>query len=292
MFNLLKRKVVNYNGSKYELELSPLTNTIRFSVDYKGSIAAFVLGDFNNWEKKDTFKLKWNLDTNDGNVKMIKDITFPEGLKNGEYKYGYLIIDSEGNEIHINNWDQNIEEFSFHWERFEEVLEIKASSNFVSSYYPVELALVKKSLYGNITIEASIFYLESKFEGVYIEDNFLKVSENIKEGTEIVIIAIDEETKKWAKKIIMVTNDKEKGTFLQFIKGDQTYFGDNFSWNIWSFGDYTHGDEISLNVKTDLGRGAFLNNDKFILRKRIWGDGWVNDWNEQSYTFDLNKTNA
>ena len=146
MFNSLKRKVVDYNGSRYELELSPLTNTIRFSIDYKGAVDAFVLGDFNDWKKKDDFKLKWNLDTSDGNVKMIRDITFSEGLRNGEYKYGYLIIDSEGNEVYINNWNQNIEEFSFNWEGFNEVIEIKSSSNFVSEYYPTELVLVKKSL--------------------------------------------------------------------------------------------------------------------------------------------------
>ena len=289
MFNSLKRKVVDYNGSRYELELSPLTNTIRFSIDYKGAVDAFVLGDFNDWKKKDDFKLKWNLDTSDGNVKMIRDITFQEGLRNGEYKYGYLIIDSEGNEVYINNWNQNIEEFSFNWEGFNEVIEIKSSANFVSEYYPTELVLVKKSLYGNIPIEDSIFYLESKIEGVHIEENILKVSEEVKEGTEIIIVAIDEETKRWAKKTIIVRKYKEKGSFFQFIKGNGLYFGDNFSWNIWSFDDNKHGEEVSLNFKTDLGRGEFLRKDKFILRKRIWGNGWVNDWSEQTNTFNLNK---
>lgn len=289
MFNSVKKKVINYNGSKYEIELSPLTNTIRFSLSYKGAVDAYVLGDFNNWEKKDTFKLTWNLDINDGKVKMIKDVNFPQGLKNGEHKYGYLIIDSEGNEININNGDQNIEELSFEWNEFEEVLEIKTSSNFVSSYYNVELALVKKSMYGNITIEDAKFSLENKIDGAVIEDNFLKVSDDVLEGTVITIVAMDEETKGLAKKVITVSKDCNKGVFLQFIKGDQLYFGDNFSWNIWSFGDYDNGEEIPLDIKTDLGRGEFLNKDKFILRKRIWGYGWINDWNEQSYTFDLNK---
>lgn len=46
------------------------------------------------------------MDTNDGRVKMIKDITFPCGLKKGEYKYGYIIITLDGKEIYVDNLNE------------------------------------------------------------------------------------------------------------------------------------------------------------------------------------------
>lgn len=39
-----------------------------------------------------------------------------------------------------------------------------------------------------------------------------------------------------AYKEIEVREEGEKGTFVQFLKNDGLYYGENFSWNIWGFG--------------------------------------------------------
>lgn len=289
MFNSVKKKLIYYNDNEYCIEVSPLTNTLRVSLSCKGAVEVYLVGDFNEWEKRDYFKLTWGLDTNDGRVKMMKDIVFPHGLKKGEYKYGYIIITLEGNEIHINNWNENQKEFSFYWQPFEESLEIKSSRDFVAVNYPTELLAVRNSFYGNITIEKAELSLENPIHGVKIEDGYLKVDETVQIDSKITIKAYDSSNKMTAYKDIYVKDLKDSGVFLQFIRDDGIYYGENFAWNIWSFGDSTGGCECQLNIKTDLGFGTFVKNDKFIGRKRVWGYGWVNDWDEQTYTFDLNK---
>lgn len=289
MFDSVKRKLIYYNDNEYYIEISPLTNTIRVTLYCKGAVEAYLVGDFNNWEKSENFKLNWGLDTNDGRVKMIKDITFPCGLKKGEYKYGYIIVTLDGKEIYVDNWNEKKNDFSFFWEPFEESLEIKTSRDFISTGYPVELLTVKNSFYGNITIEEAVLSIENPLKGVYLEKGFLKINEEIVDGTKILVKAYDSLNDMTAYKEIEVREEEEKGVFVQFLKNDGLYYGENFSWNIWGFGDNSLGREFNLNIKTDLGVGAFVDEEKFIVRRRTWGYDWVNDWDEQTYTFYLNK---
>ena len=289
MFDSVKRKLVCYDDNEYYIEISPLTNTIRATLCCKGAIEAYLVGDFNNWEKNGNFKLNWGLDTNDGRVKMIKDITFPCGLKKGEYKYGYIIITLDGKEIYVDNLNEEKNDFYFLWEPFEESLEIKSSKDFVSTRYPVELIAVKNSFYGNITIEEAVLSLENSLKGVILENGFLKINEEVAPGTKIIVKAYDSLNDMTAYKEIEVREEGEKGTFVQFLKNDGLYYGENFSWNIWGFGENSSGKEFNLNIKTDLGLGTFVDEEKFIVRKRTWGCNWVNDWNEQTYTFYLGK---
>lgn len=289
MFDSVKRKLVCYDDNEYYIEISPLTNTIRATLCCKGAVEAYLVGDFNNWEKSENFKLNWGLDTNDGRVKMIKDITFPCGLKKGEYKYGYIIITLDGKEIYVDNLNEEKNDFYFLWEPFEESLEIKTSRDFVSIGYPVELVAVKNSFYGNITIEEAVLSLENSLKGVTLENGFLKINEEVSSGTKILVKAYDSLNDMTAYKEIEVREDDENCVFVQFLKNDGLYYGENFSWNIWGFGENSSGKEFNLNIKTDLGVGAFVDEEKFIVRKRTWGCNWVNDWNEQTYTFYLNK---
>lgn len=289
MFNSVKRKLIYYNDNEYYIEISPLTNTIRTTLSCKGTIEAYLVGDFNNWEKNDDYKLSWGLDTNDGRVKMIKDITFPCGLKKGEYKYGYIIVTLDGEEININSWNDRQTDFSFFWEPFKESLEIKATKNVISSNYPVELVVVKKSFYGNITIEDAVISLEVATSGVVLENGYLYVSKEVEVGTKILIKAYDSLNDMTAYKEIQVIEDNENSVFIQFIKNDGLYYGENFSWNLWGFSESNLGKEFDLNIKTDLGVGTFVDENKFIIRKRLWGYNWVNDWEEQTYTFYVNK---
>ncbi|WP_300262479.1 type I pullulanase [Clostridium sp.] len=289
MFDSVKRKLVCYDDNEYYIEISPLTNTIRATLYYKEAVEAYLVGDFNNWEKSENFKLTWYLDTNDDRVKMIKDITFPCGLKKGEYKYGYIIITLDGKEIYVDNLNEEKNDFYFFWEPFEESLGIKTSRNFISRGYPVELVAVKNSFYGNIIIEEDILSIENFLKGVTLENGFLKINEEVDVGTKILVKAYDSLSDMIAYKEIEVIEEEEKGVFVQFLKDDGLYYGENFSWNIWGFGENSLGKEFDLNIKTDFGLGTFVDEDKFIVRKRTWGCNWVNDWNEQTYTFNLNK---
>ena len=60
----------------YSIDLCPISNTIRFTAKYAGCMYAYVVGDFNGWEKSDDYKLTWQIDTNDKELKMIKEVKF------------------------------------------------------------------------------------------------------------------------------------------------------------------------------------------------------------------------
>ena len=286
MFNSIEKNSFSFNGGEYYIELSPLTNTIRVSVVFKEAILVYLVGDFNNWEKKEYFKLDLTLDEVDGKAKFTKDITFPLGLKRGEYNYGYIITNINGEEEIISNLRENNEAFKFFWEPFKESLEILSSRNLVSKTYPVEIVPVKKSFYGNTTTEdTTILSLEENYEGVILKDGILSVNKNAIPRSKILIKAKDPINNMVAYKEIEVIEEEEKGVFLQFIKNDKFYYGENFSWNIWNFEEGGEGKEVNLSIKTDLGLGAFLDYKNFIIRKRTWGYNFVNDWNEQSNTF-------
>ena len=98
-----KFEVNNNEKGTYSINICPLSNTIRFTAKYEGCIYAYVVGDFNSWKKSDEYKLNWQVDTSDGTLKMIKEIKFPSTLKPGEYRYKYILIDCDGNEIWIDS---------------------------------------------------------------------------------------------------------------------------------------------------------------------------------------------
>lgn len=80
----------------YSIDLCPISNTIRFTAKYAGCMYAYVVGDFNGWEKSDDYKLTWQIDTNDKELKMIKEVKFPNKLPPGKYRYKYILIDTDG----------------------------------------------------------------------------------------------------------------------------------------------------------------------------------------------------
>ena len=88
----------------YSIDLCPISNTIRFTAKYAGCMYAYVVGDFNGWEKSDDYKLTWQIDTNDKELKMIKEVKFPNKLPPGKYRYKYILIDTDGNEIWVDSY--------------------------------------------------------------------------------------------------------------------------------------------------------------------------------------------
>ena len=75
-----KFEVEDHYYGRFGIKLSPMSNTIRFTAKYDNAICAYVVGDFNDWKKSEEYKLTWQLDTEDGVLKMIKDIKF-QGIK-------------------------------------------------------------------------------------------------------------------------------------------------------------------------------------------------------------------
>lgn len=284
MFALKDRGVVQHkNEGEYFLELCQEANAIRFSVKYHGFVHAYVAGDFNGWKKNDDYKLTWQVDPNDGVLKMVKEVHFPEGLRAGKHQYEYILVDCEGNEVWVNEWNTNGIDLSFIWEPFVEGLEIKVSNTVITPNSTVELVAVNKRLYGNRSIADVSWSVEPAIDGAIIVDGKLSISSGLSEGTEIVVKAKCDGLE--ATKNIYVSHNLEQGTFVHFIKSEGDYAGYNHWWNYWTFSDGAGAYQAEINMDTDMGKATYIKEDKVIARKKIWGYGWENDWNEQTPAF-------
>lgn len=278
------------NG-KYGIRISPMSNTIRFTAKYDNAICAYVVGDFNNWEKSEEFRLNWQLDIEDRTLKLIKDVRFENGLDEGQYRYKYIIVDADGDEIWIDNPYGGKSGFKFTWNRVENFLEVLSSNKFVTYKSPVELVGRVVEVYDKVHFPDIEWYLEEEIEGVKLEGSYLHVSENVEEGREINVIAQTCDKKYEATKKIIVSKSLPDQTLVHFLTDDNKYIGESYLWNCWAFQDGCDSKEIDFNVDTDFGVSAYMPYSNFIIRKKQWGANWVNQWAEQSSTFSTGNGN-
>ncbi|MCD2500828.1 type I pullulanase [Clostridium sp. NSJ-145] len=287
-----KFEVDGNKHGRYGIKLSPMSNTIRFTAKYDNAICAYIVGDFNNWEKLEEFKLNWQLDIEDGTLKMIKDVKFENGLEEGQYRYKYILVDREGDEIWVDNPYGGKNGFKFTWDRVENFLEILSSNKFVTYKAPVELVGRVVELYDKVSFPDINWYLKEEIEGVKLENSYLYVSEDVEEGTEIVVIAQTSDNKYKNEKKIIVSKSLPDQTLVHFLTDDNKYIGESYLWNCWAFQDGCDSKEIDFNIETDFGDSAYMPYHNFIIRKKQWGPNWVNQWAEQSPTFNTgNKEN-
>lgn len=282
-----KFEVNNNEKGTYSINICPLSNTIRFTAKYEGCIYAYVVGDFNSWKKSDEYKLNWQVDTSDGTLKMIKEIKFPSTLKPGEYRYKYILIDCDGNEIWIDSEGNEKNSFSFIWEKVTEKLKVYSSNNVVSYKRPVELVGVCIGLYGRISLPDVTWHLEEDIEGVKIKNGYLIVNDKVADGTEVIVHAKSTTDDLNASKKIIVKNKNHSGTLVHFYLEDNNYQGHDYIWNCWFFSENSSGQEQDFKFNTDYGFASYISGDYLIIRKKQWGNNWINYWSEQTITYDL-----
>ena len=289
--NTIKKYFTGNNGSGHGIELCPRSNTIRFTVKYENCIHAFVVGDFNGWKKSDDYKLVWQLDTKDGQLKMIKDIKFEEGLKDDTYKYKYILVDCEGNEKWIDSVNEGKEALNFQWVNIKKNIRIISSNNVIATYSPVELIALTIDVYEKIVFPDISWSIEGDAAGISIKDNMLSIDETVKEGQEIIVKAMTMDKSNIATKKIYVRNSIPTTPLIHFFKDDNNYYGADYVWNLWSFQEDTGAVELQLEGNTDFGVSAHIPYRDFIIRKKQWGRNWVNPWAEQSITFRSDNKN-
>ena len=106
--------------------------------------------------------MNWQVDTTDGILKMIKEVKFSNGLKPGKYRYKYILIDCNGNEVWIDSEGSEKNSFSFTWEKISDSIKIYSSNNIVTYKRPVELIGVCSGLYGRISLPEMRWSLKFK----------------------------------------------------------------------------------------------------------------------------------
>ncbi len=288
--NTIKEYFTDKFGGGHCIELCPMSNTIRFSVKYENCIHAFVVGDFNGWEKSDNYKLIWQLDTKDGQLKMIKDIKFDNGLKDGTYKYKYILVDCEGNEKWIDSIDNGNTVLSFEWLNIEKNIKVLSSNNIIAEHAPIELVAVVTDVYEKNVFPDVTWSVEDNIHGVNINDDILTISNNVADGQEIIVRATTLDNSSTATKKIIVQKYMPSTPLIHYFKDNNEYYGNDFIWNLWSFQEDVGGIELQLEGNTDFGVATYTPYKSFIIRKKQWGSNWVNSWAEQSITFQANNS--
>ena len=87
----------NHKHDRYQLvtgysslDINPEIEIIRVKVRMDGYIFAYLIGDFNQWKKQECYRLNWTVDTNDGTLAMMQDISIPSNLDEGKHHYSFL----------------------------------------------------------------------------------------------------------------------------------------------------------------------------------------------------------
>ena len=220
----------------YSIDLCPISNTIRFTAKYAGCMYAYVVGDFNGWEKSDDYKLTWQIDTNDKELKMIKEVKFPNKLPPGKYRYKYILIDTDGNEIWVDSYGNEKNSFSFTWETVKDILKIYSSNNIIAYKHPVELLGVCTGLYGRISLTEMEWEIKNPLPGIEIKNDYLIIDDTVPDGYEIIIKGSSCEEELSTTKTIKVQNNNFNGTLVHFYLEDNNYQGNDYICNCWSFG--------------------------------------------------------
>ena len=94
---------------------------------------------------------------------MIKEVKFPNKLPPGKYRYKYILIDTDGNEIWVDSYGNEKNSFSFTWETVKDILKIYSSNNIIAYKHPVELLGVCTGLYGRISLTEMEWEIKKSF---------------------------------------------------------------------------------------------------------------------------------
>lgn len=269
---------------------SPESNSIRFKLRFKGFLYGYVVGDFNNWQKHEDYRLNWKPDYNDGVLRMIKDVSFKEKLPSGRHEYTYILIDSEGNEVKLSLSDQSFEPFYFTWFAINYATEIKSSEDVVTVGFPLDLVAIQNSSHNRKEVVDVKWAVFPKTNDITIGENGqLLVLDNPDELEEIKIKCYDQHNNTVAERVFKVITQAREASRVHFIKMDNIYSGNNFCWDIWAFDNDKPSKVIDFAGHGDFGIVADCDMANIIVRKKVWGDGWCNEWSEQTPSFNLKK---
>lgn len=269
------------------VKLSPESNSIRFKARFKGFIHSYVVGDFNDWKKLEKYRLTWMPGYNDGSLRMTKDISFDKELPIGRNEYTYILVDIEGNEFKLSLSDNHFEPFYFTWQSISTELEIKSSENYVTIGFPLDLVAVKDTPYNHKEVARVSWTVYPRLEGIEISNGRLTISTDITNLDEIKVKCYEPETSLVVSRTFKINYQPRQTKLVHFIKMDDIYYGNDFVWNIWAYNQQKVSKVIDFAGLSDFGVVANCDLDNVIIRKKTWGDGWDNEWSEQTRSFHL-----
>lgn len=278
-------KLIKLDG-EYCVELDTDTNSIKFRIKAHGFSYGYVLGDFNNWRKQDHLKMIWKADSDDGSLWLTKKVFNLRILTSGSNQYTFILVDLDGNEQQVSSSGDSFEPLTFNWQTNSLQLTIKSSEDYIVPGHKVDLAAITESLTKKREVVEVTWRTEPRSKYITLGDNQISVDPAIKDINEVTVCCSSKNNPNYrAQKTFRITQEPREGKLIHFIKKDEQYKGQDFSWDLWTFDEKGKIRVKSLSKKSDFGLYADCTNSNIIARKRTWTMHWQNDWAEQTGTF-------
>lgn len=278
------------NGGQL-IKLNYESNQIKFTIyQTDGYIAAYVIGDFNNWHKAAQYQLEWGVDPNDGRLGLQKSFGLSKLLVPGQYKYSYVLIDIEGREILVSQQSNQFVAFTFQWEAIHHGLIIQASEDSITPGFALDLIAIKNLSANHCSIAKVNWSYTPYHTNIILNHDQLLVRTNGCELLEINLKCVEVASGLSAERVFKLNHSPRLGKLVHFIKNDQKYSGDNYTWDLWTYTKNHEPKALPLTKISDLGVSAITENHNVIARKKTWDMCWHNDWAEQTNAFELDYT--
>ncbi|MEY8715569.1 type I pullulanase [Francisella philomiragia] len=285
-----KNNIFEKFNAEYTLDQDPDTNSIRFKINAHGFSYGYVIGHFNHWKKEDRYKLVWEADPDDGSLWLTKNVLKISSLINGSNQYSFVLVDLEGNERRLSASNRTFEPLTFNWCVNPQILSIKASEDYIVPGYKVDLVAITESLTKKRSIVDVTWRVEPKSKLIEIKNNQLIIDPAITDISEVKVFCSSKNNPNHrAERVFRIAREPREGQLVHFVKKDDQYLGQDFSWELWTYDEKGKTRPKSLSKKSDFGLYADCVNKNIIARKRTWNMYWQNDWAEQTGSFKTNE---
>lgn len=165
--------------------------------------------------------------------------------------------------------------------------EIKSSENFITPDIELELIAIKNiSTIQSIQAEA-IWSYNPDIPGISLINNKIYLSSEAQSLNEITIHCTISENNLTLTRTYKVIHTTRKKPLIHFINNNHNYSGADFTWDIWSYENKDKHANIDFTNHSDFGITANAEHSNIIIRKKIWGHNWHNDWADQTIAFKL-----
>ncbi len=130
---------------------------------------------------------------------------------------------------------------------------IKASENFVTPGFGLDLVAVREFVDYRRECVDVVWSVSPEHAGVILVDGRLKVAKNVHDIEQITVSCTELATGICATRYFPILESVRCGVLVHFIKSDHIYAGENFYWDLWTYGGEQEAVAVTFGERTDFG---------------------------------------
>lgn len=173
------------------------------------------------------------------------------------------------------------------------VLTILSSENTISLGFPLHLiGVVAVSDNSNQILNDLEWHIFPNLHQIKLENQTLLIEEGFNVTDEIIISCSHHESGMMATRIFKINPEHRIGSVIHFIKPDHDYYGNHHAWDLWTYGHNGQPQGQVFTGTSNFGQLAIVSNSHVVARCKAWGEGWANEWSDQSIAFEIPNKHA